>query len=174
MGRHLVHRKGAYGMRRVALLLTVMSVVLIAASGLALAATTIACSGGECLGTEDDDSMTGTDGYDLMSGLDGNDNMYGGSGDDFLLGDEDYDYPDTFLGNDTLYGGTGNDDLRGAFGNDTIYGGEGDDFVFAYDQLRVTTGADIVDCGPGIDEVHYDKGIDKLRRCEIKVRTIQN
>src|SRR5215212_4060265 len=169
-------------MRRVFLLLTAMSVALAMASGVALAAT-IDCTGGYCAGTEENDVMNGTDTYDLMSGLGGDDNMfgrfgndemYGGEGADFLLGDEDYDYPDTLLGNDTLYGGPGNDDLRGAFGNDTIYGEGGDDFVFAYDQLRVTTGADIVDCGPGIDEVHYDKGIDKLRRCEIKVRTIQN
>jgi Ca2+-binding RTX toxin-like protein len=182
MRRGLAHRKGAYGMRRVAFLLTVMGVALILASGVALAAS-IACSGGECLGTEGDDSMTGTDGYDLMSGLEGNDNMfghfgnddmYGGSGDDFLLGDEDYDFPDTFLGNDTLYGGPGNDDLRGGFGNDKIYGGDGDDFIFAYDRLAVTTGADVVDCGLGKDTVHYDKEVDKVRGCEIKVRTTQN
>jgi Ca2+-binding RTX toxin-like protein len=169
-------------MRRVAFLLTVMGVALILASGVALAAS-IACSGGECLGTEGDDSMTGTDGYDLMYGLGGNDNMFGhfgnddmfgGSGDDFLLGDEDYDFPDTFLGNDTLYGGPGNDDLRGGFGNDKIYGGDGDDFIFAYDRLAVTTGADVVDCGLGKDTVHYDKEVDKVRGCEIKVRTTQN
>jgi Ca2+-binding RTX toxin-like protein len=170
-------------MRRTLLVMMTLIFALMVASGMALAGTPIACSGGECLGTEGDDSMTGTDGYDLMYGLGGNDNMfghfgnddmYGGSGDDFLLGDEDYDFPDTFLGNDTLYGDAGNDDLRGGFGNDKIYGGGGDDFIFAYDRLAVTTGADVVDCGPGKDTVHYDKEADRLRRCEIKVRTTQN
>lgn len=116
----------------------------------------------------------GLGGDDNMFGHFGHDEIYGGEGTDFLLGDEDYDYPDTLLGNDTLFGGPGNDDLRGAFGNDKIYGGEGDDFVFAYDQLNVTTGADVVDCGRGLDTVHYDKGVDKIRHCEIKVRTTQN
>src|SRR5215213_4245392 len=174
--------EGAYGMWRVFLLLTMMSVALAMASGVALAAT-IDCTGGYCAGTKENDVMNGTDTYDLMYGLGGDDNMfghfgndemYGGEGADFLLGDEDYDYPDTLLGNDTLYGGPGNDDLRGAFGNDKIYGGGGDDFVFAYDQLNVTAGADVVDCGPGVDTVHYDKGVDKIRHCEIKVRTTQN
>ena len=118
--------------------------------------------------------MEGLGGDDNMFGHFGHVEIYGGQGADFLLGDEDYDYPVTLLGNDTLYGGPGNDDLRGAFGNDKIYGGEGDDFVFAYDQLNVTTGADVVACGGGVDTVHYDKGVDKIRHCEIKVRTTQN
>jgi RTX calcium-binding nonapeptide repeat (4 copies) len=170
--------------RRTFVMLVAVGVALLLSSGVALAAINfIECPGGECIGTQADDSMNGTNAYDLMYGLGGNDNMfgnfghdemYGGEGADFLMGDEDYDWPDTMLGNDTLYGGSGNDDLRGAFGNDTIYGGDGDDFIFAYDQLSVTTGADTVDCGRGVDEVHYDKRVDKIRHCEIKVRTIQN
>jgi hypothetical protein len=156
----------------------VVGAALLLSSGVALAAINeIYCSGGECSGTESDDRMFGMDDYDLMRRLGGDDNMfgnfghdkmYGGEGADFLMGDEDYDWPDTMLGNDTLYGGPGNDDLRGAFGNDRIHGGGGDDFIFAYDQLGVTTGADRVDCGRGVEEVHYDKGIDEIRRCEIK------
>jgi Ca2+-binding RTX toxin-like protein len=170
-------------MRRIVLLLTAIGAVLVVASGVALAATFVDCSGGECLGTEGEDWMTGTDGYDLMYGLGGDDNMsghfgnddmYGGEGADFLLGDEDYDFGPDRLGNDTLYGGPGDDDLRGAFGDDTIYGGEGDDFIFAYDRIAVWPWRDVVDCGPGVDTVHYDKGFDKLRGCEIKVRTTQN
>ena len=171
-------------MKRMVVLVAFTGGLLLLSSGVALAAiNSIECPGGECLGTEGDDSMNGTDAYDQMYGLGGNDNMFGhfgnddmdgGSGADFLLGDEDYDFPDTFLGNDTLYGGPGNDDLRGGFGNDKIYGGDGNDFIFAYDRLAVTTGADVVDCGPGKDTVHYDKEVDKLRGCEIKVRTTQN
>jgi Ca2+-binding RTX toxin-like protein len=169
-------------MKRMVVLVAFTGGLLLLIGGVALAAT-IDCTGGYCAGTEENDVMNGTDTYDLMHGLGGDDNMfghfghdeiYGGQGADFLLGDEDYDYPDTLLGNDTLYGGPGNDDLRGAFGNDKIYGGDGDDFVFAYDQLNVTTGADVVACGGGVDSVHYDKGVDKIRHCEIKVRTTQN
>lgn len=171
-------------MKRTLALIAVVGTTLLLSSGVALAAINdITCPGGECVGTEGDDSMTGSEVDDLMYGLGGNDNIFGhfgndymdgGPGNDYLLGDEDYDYPDTYHGDDTLYGGSGDDDLRGAFGNDMIYGGDGNDFIFAYDRLAVTTGADFVDCGPGEDTVHYDKGVDKLRRCEIRVRTIQN
>src|SRR5215212_9849582 len=153
-------------MKRMVVLVAFTGGLLLLSSAVALAAiNSIECPGGECLGTEGDDSMNGTDAYDQMYGLGGNDNMFGhfgnddmdgGSGADFLLGDEDYDFPDTFLG------------------NDKIYGGDGNDFIFAYDRLAVTTGADVVDCGPGKDTVHYDKEVDKLRGCEIKVRTTQN
>ncbi len=42
-----------------------------------------------------------------------------------------------------------------------------------YPGLSVTTGADVVDCGAGVDTVHYDNGVDKIRHCEVKVRTTQ-
>ena len=126
-------------MKRMVVLVAFTGGLLLLSSAVALAAiNSIECPGGECLGTEGDDSMNGTDAYDQMYGLGGNDNMFG------------------------------------HFGNDKIYGGDGNDFIFAYDRLAVTTGADVVDCGPGKDTVHYDKEVDKLRGCEIKVRTTQN
>jgi hypothetical protein len=59
-------------MRRAVILLTVMGVAVLLLAGMALAAT-IACDGGTCTGTQNNDTMEGTEGFDRMYGRDGHD-----------------------------------------------------------------------------------------------------
>ena len=70
----------------------------------------------------------------------GNDNLNGGPGDDLLFGDQK---------NDVLIGGPGEDFLSGE---------ENDDRIFARDGE-----ADQINCGPGVDRVQWDKGLDTFR-----------
>jgi Ca2+-binding RTX toxin-like protein len=75
--------------------------------------------------------------------------------------------------NDRLYGGEGNDTLVGHEGDDTLVGGDGDDLINASDKIEDPTritGRDFIDCGKGHDVVYFEKGVDKVRRCEEKVR----
>src|SRR5829696_5882755 len=80
-------RKGEDGMQRVALVLAVMAVTLVVASGVALAVNRV--------GTPRDDTIRGTNGPDQIDGRAGDDDI-------FSLG-----------GRDTLYGGKGRDRLVG-------------------------------------------------------------
>jgi Ca2+-binding RTX toxin-like protein len=85
-----------------------------------------------------------------------------------MRGDDDWDYPNRTDGQDRLYGGEGNDTLYGYYGDDTLVGGAGDDQINAFDDERFTGGKDFVDCGKGHDEVIFDKGVDKVRNCEVR------
>ena len=87
--------------------------------------------------------------------------VYGGSGADTLLGSRRAE---------TLDGGPGNDRLVGNRGVDGLYGGAGDDVIDAADGA-----IDIVDCGPGTDEVTAD-GNDDVENCEggARVRVVVN
>lgn len=140
------------------------------------------------------DSIAGRGGNDVGYGGRGGDALHGGSfrfdeifrdrglvpdGDDTLFGE---------AGDDCVWGGTGDDILRGGrgddfvgtycldflfdAGNDAMYGGPGDDFIIALED-RPGSGReerDIVHCGPGIDEVLYQRGVDVIRGCERKNR----
>jgi Ca2+-binding RTX toxin-like protein len=73
---------------------------------------------------------------------------------------------------DVLIGGPGNDDM-GHYcyefifdkGNDAFYGGSGNDDIIAFES---GSKRDLVFCGPGIDTVYYQKGVDRLFDCERK------
>jgi hypothetical protein len=81
---------------------------------------------------------------------------------------------------DYVHGGSDDDSLEGGFeqgGVDRLYGEKGDDgldvaqrrvFLFNHDApIEVTK--EIVDCGPGNDSVHFDKGVDVVKaNCERK------
>jgi Ca2+-binding RTX toxin-like protein len=102
-----------------------------------------------CYGTDQDDNMTGDDGINLMYGKKGNDIMSAKGGVDEMYGDE---------GNDNMNGAEGNDIIYGNLGADIIQGGIGDDKI--YHDSDMTAGLtspdgskDIIDCGPGQDEV---------------------
>lgn len=142
--------------------LAAVAVVVFAASvgaGVAYAAT-IDCTGGECTGTNNADTMNGSAGDDKMLALDGGDTLYGVGGMDALKGKG---------GGDEIFGGEGNDIVKGGFGKDRVDGGEGDDLVrggthsAANDQAR-----DVLICGPGRDTVFFVRGQDVLQDCEIK------
>jgi Ca2+-binding RTX toxin-like protein len=83
----------------------------------------------------------------------GADTLYGGGG-DYFYGEG---------GADLLAGGGGNDDLNAVdgaghpAGTDTVKGGRGGDEIDARDGHN-----DLIDCGPGIDPVRLDKGLDTV------------
>jgi Ca2+-binding RTX toxin-like protein len=129
-------------MKRAILLLAMMAVALVSASGIALAAT--------ILGTDKDETLIGTRYADLVVANGGADEVRGNSGPD------------------QLYGNAGRDRIRGGFGEDHLYGGGGDDTIFSED-IFSQSGAyrDVVDCGPGDDFASVDFR-DRVRaNCEL-------
>jgi Ca2+-binding RTX toxin-like protein len=172
-------------MRRAILLFSMMMVMLLLGSGVALADVFTGTDGPDTYwGPVDDDSITGLGGddflvgdptpygpggNDFMSGGDGDDRAYGASGDDFVSGGPGDDHVSGSLGSDIVSGGDGNDNVSEGppFDTDTdiIFGGAGDDIMDAYNDFPLT---DIVYCGPGNDLVYTD-GLDHLVGCEAVV-----
>ena len=135
----------------------------------------------------------GRRGNDVLKGNDGVDALYGGKGSDILRGGRGIDWLIGNSGSDRLYGGpsrdhmhsgnlatgaqTGGDDLLfGGSGPDAIYIADGRQFVMseAGDDLIVIFlddgRADLIDCGPGDDEVYQYDGIDphdSFVNCEV-------
>lgn len=73
-------------MRRFILLLTVMAVTLVVASGVAVAVNKIGTNEPDTLkGTNKDDNLLGRGGNDRLFSLNGRDNLLGGTGKDCLL-----------------------------------------------------------------------------------------
>ena len=132
-------------------LLGVVTAVLPAAGGTALAAT-LACNGGRCVGGNGPDTVYGSDVRDVIFSLKGKDLVRGAKGSDTLIGD----------------GGRGDDEVNGAdgddvvAGNDRLNGGKGNDRIEANDGFT-----DIISCGNGRrDLVVFDKGLDRFTGCE--------
>jgi hypothetical protein len=72
--------------RRLILLLTAMAVMLVVASGVALALNKIGTNGaGTLTGTNKGDNLLGKGGNDDLYGLGGTDNLIGGPGKDFVF-----------------------------------------------------------------------------------------
>jgi Ca2+-binding RTX toxin-like protein len=117
----------------------------------------------------------------LLGGA-GDDEVYGSPGNDWRLEDGP--------GNDLVVGGTGNDVIRFAGGHDTLVGGPGDDEI-AYsvyegfhtvpdpgDRIFAGPGRDLVadanrhrdllDCGPGFDQVVHEPHDRPEPNCERK------
>ena len=132
-------------MRRLVLLLTVVLVTLVVASGVALAVTKI--------GTNGPDTLKGANGADKLLGKGGNDVLFSLAGRDSLLGEE---------GNDWILGGNdqrplgGDKNLLGGPGNDGVLGGEDSD------NLTGNSGNDYADGGPGSDKIVGGEGDDYL------------
>jgi Ca2+-binding RTX toxin-like protein len=122
-------------MRRATMVLMVGMLLLALAAGVAPAAE-VACTGGACTGTRNQDSITGTDRPDEIHALGGKDfvdargdavEVRCDGGGDRLFGDTKNDR--ALDGNDEVYGG-GIDDLFGLGGSDLLDGGSDDDFIF--------------------------------------------
>jgi Ca2+-binding RTX toxin-like protein len=144
--------------RRVGLVLVVMTVALIVGSGAAVAAVKFGTNGSDVLiGTKDEDVLYGKGSTDFIDGRGGNDVLYGGAGSDEVI---------SFPGDDILFGGRGNDFVIEGKGNNTLFGGGGNDFfqATAIDPDRpgsVNTTPkkrDLVFCGSGRDTVVVDPG----------------
>jgi Ca2+-binding RTX toxin-like protein len=168
----------------VALTLLLMATAL---AGVAWAANTIHCPGvtstdgdGYCEGTDRNDVMYGTKGKDEMYAWRGADTMYGRGGRDALYGKEGPDVAhggpgndylgsdcdvDAYCGEDEKHGGPGDDHIVGNLRSEKHFGGRGNDLIVDADSGRYP---DVIRCGPGRDEVLYNKGFDKVAEdCEI-------
>jgi hypothetical protein len=158
-------------MRRTLTMLSAMAVMVVLASGVALAVNQVTCpglvdpsdpdSGGAlCEGTTKADQITGSPYSETIYAYAGNDIVDGQAGDDFIFGDR---------GSDKLTGGEGSDYVVGGDGNDTIdltdstgstdgseeiaFGFSGNDTIYAADG-----NADTIQCGAGkSDSVTYDQ-----------------
>lgn len=180
-------------MRRDLSALGASAVVLALAAGVAWAGGDVICDGGRCVGTDDSEFLQGTDerdvilarggedqskGFDdndLIRGAEGNDSLEGNSGDDTLRGNVGLDTLLGGSGDDRLYGeGSGSEDRRLTAAGpsealvddagedaDRVFGGVGDEFIHVNDQ----DGNDFVDCGPGFENVDFDKGDVILSNC---------
>jgi hypothetical protein len=168
-----------------------MTLVLIVAGGVALAAT-VSCSGAFiCDGTDGDDTIRGTSASEDIYGFGGSDTIKGNGGDDKMFGDGLVGgAPNPTLdGNDQMDGGPGTDRLYGYGSSDKLIGGSGGDYIDAvyaetpevpgtHNTIRAGGGNDIVDavngvpdsidCGSGkLDEAYVDVGLDTVAaNCE--------
>lgn len=101
----------------------------------------------EVWGTDFEDVLIADDSGIRFRGLEGDDLLIGGAGDDILDGG--------WFGTNIIRGGEGDDRLNGGdagptdLHNDQTFGEEGDDW------FEGSYGADLVDGGPGIDEIGY-------------------
>jgi hypothetical protein len=97
-------------------------VMVLAASGVALAKEVQCKLNVGCVGTNNDDRLIGTSGPDNMSALKGDDVLKGLEGDDNAMRGG--------RGNDRLFGGPGEDHLGGGTGTDVLKGGANFDAYF--------------------------------------------
>jgi Ca2+-binding RTX toxin-like protein len=125
-------------LRKLATMLMALLVMLVLASGVALAADFIGTSGND----------------EFPPGTEGNDYFEGRAGDDLLNG---------LGGDDIIYGGKGTDRITPGEGADEVYAGAGDDLIYARD----TASFDYIDCGGGFDQVETIHRDDRtLSNCE--------
>jgi Ca2+-binding RTX toxin-like protein len=137
------------------------------------------------VGTDDPDRLNGTNKPDDMFARQDGDLLRGLSGADILFGDHPPMQNTTTDGNDELFGNDGEDTLAGLGGSDllkgggqadrieareasenpgedTVGGGGGKDVIFAHDNEF-----DTINCGANVDEVTFDKGLDRVAaNCE--------
>ena len=157
-------REKGTSMRRAILLLALMGVMVIVASGVALAVTKIGTDGPDTLrGTNGADNLLGEGGNDVLFALGGRDNLLGGNGKDWVLGGNERR---PFGGDKNLMGGAGNDGVVGGTGSDKLLGGEGNDFLLGDNgsdsAVMGGEGKDLVDGGRGADRIVGAEGTDIL------------
>jgi Ca2+-binding RTX toxin-like protein len=108
-------------------------------------------------GSPSSDKIYGSDTRDIIIGAGGNDTIYGGDNDDIISGGNDSDYISGRNGRDFIVSGNPANE-----GNDTsideINAGNGNDII-------ISDGHDLIDCGPGDDHVNYYKN-NRYLNCE--------
>ena len=169
-------------MRRTVLMLTVMAVVLVMASGVALAVARSGGPGNDILrGTDGPDALEGNGGNDVLLGYKGTDALYGGKGRDAVLGGDERG---PRAGDKALEGGPGGDVVIGGYGTEAVSGGRGRDLVVdgprpdedqdalaggdgrdVVDAFNGPASTDAIDCGRGFDKVLVDSK-DVTENCE--------
>jgi hemolysin type calcium-binding protein len=155
--------KGGTDVRRAILLVAMMALTLLVASGVALAVTKIGTDGPDTLrGTNGSDNLEGRGGNDVLFALGGRDNLLGEKGKDWVYGGDERR---PFGGNKNLVGGGGNDGVVGGIGSDNALGGSGNDFVlgdYGSDRVEGEEGKDLVLGSRGADRVVGGEGTDQL------------
>ena len=118
-------------------------------------------------GTPFMDILYGQGGNDIVVALGGPDRAHGGPGDDRVDGGAGHDRLDGGSGDDHLLGGRGADTIYAGAGRDRITGGHGNDVIVVSGDPRPAW-SDVVDCGPGRDEVriNWNKVLKTSRNCE--------
>ena len=135
-------------MKRAAIFLTLMSVLVFVFAGVALAAL--------IEGNDRPNTLVGTSKGDAIYGYGGADLIHArGGGDALYLG----------RGSDEGYGGDGGDTLRLGYGSDEGYGERGDDYIRAVDGTE-----DAIFCGPGSDRARANPGDNVAEGCERIIR----
>ena len=166
------------------MLVAMMAVSLVVASGVALAVTKIGTDGPDTLrGTNGADQLVGKGGNDILIALAGDDTLLGGAGKDALYGGS---LQEPLGGDKNLVGGDGNDAVQGGLGSDNLVGGDGNDFMVGgefeppaakdilsagagndvIDVLNTPAGTDVVTCGGGLDRVLADRADVVAPDCE--------
>jgi len=176
--------------RRAILLVAMMALTLLVASGVALAINKIGTNGPDTLmGTNGNDNLLGLGGNDDIFGLKGRDNLLGGPGKDWVIagGFEDQ----SAEGDKNLEGGPGNDGILAGQGSDNVLAGGGNDEIidgdfreFSHDNISGGAGNDAffvwhkpafkdkIVCGAGFDRVLADPKDVVAPDCE-RVRILQ-
>ena len=151
----------------------VLALGLLLTGGVALAKF-VACTGGQCLGTQFSDTISGLNSRstpDRIFALGSNDHVETNAGDDFANGGAGIDSLGGQAGNDTLQGASGDDFIDGGIGRDTLKGGADDDSINAREGVFGSPEADDVDCGENVDgspdnDVASVDRIDTVKNCE--------
>ena len=175
-------------MRRTLLLVAMMAVSLLVASGVAWAVNKIGTDGPDTLrGTNGDDNLIGKGGNDDLYALNGRDTLVGGPGKDVVADAPRgvYRRGDKILlggpGNDIVFGSRGSDKVVGEEGNDlqidgpvsdvaldVVSGGDGNDVLLVD---NAPAAKDIATCGGGFDRVLADSKDLVASNCE-RVRIV--
>jgi hypothetical protein len=172
-------------MKRIMVAMGLMGALLVVLAGVAWAANVNCQVGVPCVGTNDPDRLNGTNKEDDMFARQDDDLLRGRSGFDVMFGDHPPVQDTTTDGDDELFGNNGPDGLAGLGGSDllkgggmadrieareasenpgedTVGGGGGKDIIFAQDNEF-----DTINCGANVDEVTFDKGLDRVAaNCE--------
>jgi Ca2+-binding RTX toxin-like protein len=134
------------------------------------------------VGGSQQDTIYGQSGPDWLAGNYGDDSLYGGAGVDSLWVEPNNASDVKF---DDLHGGKNRDYLYGSgqwpgtfeSGMDHFYGDSGNDYIHVERNAgpeespphSIKPPPDVVDCGPGYDEVWFNEGADVVNdTCEIK------
>ena len=118
-------------MKRMTLLFAVVGMMLVLASGMAMATS---APSSFIKGTPGKDKLVGTNKGETIKARGGNDLVKARGGNDVIQGNR---------GSDTIFGGRG---------KDTVYGGPGNDTIYLKDGKR-----DVFDCGSGRDVIFVDR-----------------